>query len=181
MPNYRRAETQGGTFFFTVVTYRRRLLFDHAEARQILREAVQEVRKRHPFTIDAWVVLPDHMHCIWTLPPDYANFSLRWNRIKSIFSHRAKSSFHVDDWMSDSRRKHREATIWQRRFWEHQIRNEAEYQIFMDYTHYNPVKHGWVQQVADWPFSTFHRYVGAVYPQDWGGQKEEYARNQFGE
>ena len=182
MPNYRRADTPGGTFFFTAVTYRRRLLFDHPEARHILWETVQEVRGEHPFTIDAWVMLPDHMRCIWTLPLDDADFSLRWNRIKSTLSKRSKSLFHVDEWMNDSRRKHREATIWQRRFREHQIRDEAEYQVYMDYTHYNPVKHGWVHRMADWPFSTFHRYVEAgSYPVDWGGQEQETARNQFGE
>ena len=182
MPNYRRAQTQGGTFFFTVVTYRRRLLFDHAEARRILREVIFEIRTRHPFAIDAWVVLPDHMHCIWTLPPDDANFSLRWNRIKSTFSKRTKSLFHVEEWLNASQQKHRESTIWQRRFWEHQIKDDAEYRVYMDYSHYNPVKHGWVAKVADWPFSTFHRHVEAgVYPQDWGGQAEESDRQQFGE
>ncbi|ADW18511.1 hypothetical protein Despr_2370 [Desulfobulbus propionicus DSM 2032] len=172
MPNYRRAITPGGTFFFTVVTYRRRLLFDHPEARRILRQTVREVQSRYPFIIDAWVLLPDHLHCIWTLPPDDADFSLRWNRIKSTFSKQAKSLFHNEQWVSDSQRKHRESTIWQRRFWEHRIRNEDEYRIGTDYIHYNPVKHGWANQVADWPFSTFHRSVRAgIYPVDLGWAK----------
>lgn len=174
MPNYRRADVPGGTFFFTVVTYRRRLLFEHPEARRILRETVLSVQCKHPFTIDAWVLLPDHLHCIWTLPPEDADFSLRWNRIKSTFSKQAKPLFHNEHRLSDSQRKHWETTIWQRRFWEHHIRNDEEYQIYMDYIHFNPVKHGWAKQVADWPFSTFHRYVQAgVYPIDWGGQSEE--------
>lgn len=159
MPNYRRAKTPGWTFFFTVVTYRRRLLFHKAEARQLLHEAVEKVRHRHPFTIDAWVLLPEHMHCIWTLPEESADFSIRWNLIKAGFSKRAKSLFHVEAWVNASRRKHRESTMWQRRFWEHQIRDDEEYRVYMDYIHFNPVKHGWVARVVDWPHSTFHRYV----------------------
>ena len=169
MAHYRRSNIAGGTYFFTLVTYRRRFVFDHAASRQILREIVLEVRAKHPFTIDAWVVLPDHMHCIWTLPEDCADFSRRWSLIKSGFSRRAKSLFHVDGWMNASKRKRRELTIWQRRFWEHRIKDEEELNIYLDYTHYNPVKHGWVEKVVDWPFSTFHRYAKAgMYPQGWG-------------
>jgi len=170
MANYRRARVPGGIFFFTVVTFRRRPLFAQPEHRQILREAVQVVRQRHPFTVNAWVLLPEHMHCVWTLPAGDSDFSTRWSLIKSGFSRRAKASCHLEHWMSDSKRKHRETTIWQRRFWEHQIRSNEEYQIYMDYTHFNPVKHGLVARVADWPYSTFHRYVKlGVYPEDWGG------------
>jgi putative transposase len=170
MANYRRIRVAGGTYFFTVVTHRRRLLFDQAQNRQMLHDAVQEVRKRHPFTIDAWALLPEHMHCIWTLPREGSDFSLRWNQIKSGFSKRARSLLHVDEWMNESRQKHRETTIWQRRFWEHQIRDDQEYQAYMDYTHFNPVKHGLVERVIDWPYSTFHRYVRlGVYPESWGG------------
>jgi len=170
MANYRRARVPGGTFFFTVVTFRRRPLFAQTEHRQILREAVQLVRQRHPFTVNAWVLLPEHMHCVWTLPAGDSDFSMRWGLIKSGFSRHAKGLCHREEWMSDSKRKRRETTIWQRRFWEHQIRSDEEYQIYMDYTHFNPVKHGLVARVADWPFSTFHRYVKlGVYPEDWGG------------
>jgi putative transposase len=182
MANYRRVVAPGGTFFFTVVTYRRRLLFDQPESRQILREVVREVQARYPFAIDAWVLLPEHMHCIWTLPEKSSNFSLRWNLIKSRFSKRAKPLFHIKEWMNDSRRKHREITIWQRRFWEHQIKDDREYQIYMDYTHFNPVKHGLVERVVDWPFSTFHRYVKlGVYAEGWGGKTEEATECGFGE
>ncbi len=113
-----------------------------------MREAVHETRVRHPFTIDAWVLLPEHMHCIWTLPRESSDFSMRWNLIKAGLSRRAKSFCHVDEWMNDSKRKHGETTIWQRRFWEHQIRNERDYQVYMDYTHFNQVKHRLVQRVA---------------------------------
>lgn len=138
MANYRRAWVPGGTFFFTVVTYRRRFVFDHPKSRQILYDVVQEVRQRHPFSIDAWVLLPEHLHCIWTLPDESCNFSVRWSLIKSGFSKRARPLLHVQEWMNDSRLKHRESTIWQRRYWEHLIRSDEEYQAYMDYIHYNP-------------------------------------------
>ena len=174
MANYRRARTPGGTFFFTVVTLRRRPLFNQPESRRLLREVVQEVRERHPFTIDAWVLLPEHMHCIWTLPRDSLDFSMRWGLIKATFSRRAKPLYHVEEWMHDSKHKHRETTIWQRRFWEHQIRNDEEYRVYMDYAHFNSVKHGWVGRVVDWPHSTFHRYVRlGIYPENWGGAMHE--------
>ena len=182
MANYRRAIAPGGTFFFTVVTYRRRSIFDQPEGRKILREVVQEVREQYPFIIDAWVLLPEHMHCIWTLPQESSNFSIRWNRIKSGFSKKAKSVYHLEEWMNDSKRKHREATIWQRRFWEHQIRNDWEYQVYMDHTHFNPVKHGLVEMVIDWPYSSFHRYVRlGIYPEQWGGTTDRSSEYRFGE
>lgn len=90
--------------------------------------------------------------------------------------------YHVSEWMSDSRRKHREATIWQRRFWEHQIRNEVDYRNHIDYIHFNPVKHGVAVHVRDWPFSTFHRYVQlGIYPEGWGGEAEGAIKGDFGE
>ena len=182
MPHYRRANTPGGTFFFTVVTHRRRLLFHKPEIREILRHVVNTVRNKHPFTSDAWVLLPDHMHCIWSLPGGCSNFSLRWSLIKSGFSKRMGHWFHTGEGMNASRVKHRESNIWQRRFWERQIRNENEYSACMDYIHYNPVRHGWVQRVADWPHSTFHRYVRmGVYPEDWGGVVEDEDRWELGE
>jgi putative transposase len=182
MANYRRARTPGGTFFFTVVTYRRRLLFNTQESRDILREVIQDVRQRHPFTIDSWVLLPEHIHCIWTLPEENFDFSMRWSLIKSGFSKRAKTLYHIDEWMNDSKQKHRETTIWQRRFWEHQIRDEDEYQVYMDYIHFNPVKHGLVKRVIDWPYSTFHRYVRlGIYPDNWGCGMQELPEHGVGE
>jgi putative transposase len=182
MPRYRRAKHSGGTFFFTVVTCRRRPLFDQEEARQLLREAVRRVRTNNPFTIDAWVLLPNHMHCGWTLPPGDDRYSARWSLIKSLFSKEAKGYYHMSEWMNDSKRKHRESTIWQRRFWEHQIRDEQDYRSHLDYIHFNPVKHGLVGRVGDWPLSTFHRYVRlGVYPEDWGGDMGEMLEGAFGE
>jgi putative transposase len=182
MPRYRRTKHPGGTFFFTVVTYRRRPLFDQEDARRILREIIQKVRKAHPFTIDAWVLLPDHMHCVWTLPHGDDRFSMRWSQIKSLFSKRAKDQYHVKEWMNASKRKHRETTIWQRRFWEHQIRDGRDYAAHIDYIHYNPVKHGRVERVRDWQFSTFHRYVRlGVYPGGWAGVNTKRMDERFGE
>ncbi|MCP4346921.1 MAG: transposase [Desulfobacterales bacterium] len=136
----------------------------------MLREAVEWVRQRHPFFIDAWVLLPDHMHCIWTLPEQDTDFSKRWSLIKSNFSKRAKAMLHNPEWMNVSKLKHRESTIWQRRFWEHLIRDDEDYRIHMDYIHYNPVRHGLVNRVRDWPYSTFHRYVRkGIYSENWGG------------
>ena len=182
MSNYRRARTSGGTFFFTVVTYRRRPILDLPESRKALREIIDEVRLRHPFSVDAWVLLPEHLHCIWTLPKGNPDFSMRWSLIKSGFSKRTRASLHVKEWMNDSKISHRESTIWQRRFWEHQIRDEEGYRAYMDYIHYNPVKHGYVKRALDWPHSTFHRYVkSGIYPEYWGGGIFHDHVYQFGE
>ncbi|WLE97367.1 MAG: transposase [Candidatus Electrothrix communis] len=170
MSNYRRAFLPGGTFFFTAVTFRRRYLFDKSECRKTLRQAIERTRQKHPFRIDAWVLLPEHMHCIWTLPQGDADFSKRWSLIKSRFSKQTKTALHKPEWMNPSKQKHRESTVWQRRFWEHLIRDEEDYRTHVDYIHYNPVKHGLVGRVKDWPYSTFHRYVAAgLYPANWGG------------
>jgi putative transposase len=170
MSNYRRAQTPGGSYFFTVVTYRRRPLLTHAESRRILHNVIAQVRSEYPFQVDAWVLLPEHLHCIWTLPPGEADFSKRWGLIKAGFSKQARDLFRREAWINPSRAKHRESTIWQRRFWEHQIRNEEDFNRHIDYIHWNPVKHGHVARVADWPYSTFHRFVEkGIYSLDWGG------------
>lgn len=114
--------------------------------------------------------MPDHLHCIWTLPDGDTDFSTRWMMIKREVSLRCRDAYHCDDWMNASKQKHRESTIWQRRFWEHQIRNDADFARHMDYIHFNPVKHGHVANAAAWPYSTFHRYVReGVYSPDWAG------------
>lgn len=163
MPNYRRNRIPGGTYFFTVNLFNRqsRLLVEHIAR---LREAVRITRQRQPFHIDAWVVLPDHLHCIWTLPPNDNDYSNRWRSIKKAFS----KSLPKTEYLSPVRVKRHERGIWQRRFWEHTITNEADYAAHMDYIHYNPVKHGWVKTVKEWPYSTFHRLVQkGIYPADW--------------
>lgn len=171
---YRRADIQGGTFFFTVNLAERRgsLLVDHWAA---LRDVVRRVRTRHPFGIDAWVVLPDHLHAIWTLPKGDRDYSTRWALIKAGFSR----AIDPGERRSASRLKKGERGIWQRRYWEHFIRDELDFARHVDYVHYNPVKHGHVAQARDWPYSTFHRYVArGVYKHDWGGRDES---GKFGE
>jgi putative transposase len=173
MSRYRRSDIPGGTYFFTVVTYRRRNILIEPESRTILREVINSVKQRHPFIINAWVLLPDHLHSIWTLPPGDHNYSKRWGLIKAGFSKQAKNLFHREEWMNESKTRRKESTIWQRRYWEHQIRNSEDYQRHMDYLHFNPVKHGLVKRVIDWPYPTFHRHVkNGVYPEDWCGMTD---------
>lgn len=152
MTEYRRTHMPGATWFFTVNLAERhgnRLWIDHVDA---LREAFRYVRDRHPFRMEAVVVLPDHLHCIWTLPLGDADFSLRWNLLKGRFSRAVETG----ERLSPSRAKRRERSLWQRRFWEHLIRDQDNFSRHVDYIHWNPVKHGWVKRVADWPYSSFH-------------------------
>ena len=135
-----------------------------------LREAVRMVRLNQPFHIDAWVVLPDHMHCVWTLPEGDADYSSRWKAIKITFS----KSMPKTERLSAVRTTKGERGIWQRRYWEHTIRGDKDYAAHVDYYHINPLKHGLVKQVADWPYSSFHALVKAgVYPANWAGGVEE--------
>lgn len=159
MSCYRRASIAGGTYFFTVVTYRRRPILCDAAIRAALRAAILSVQSRYPFSIDAWVLLPDHLHCIWTLPDDDHDFALRWRLIKRSVSLACANDYHQPDWMTASKIKHRESTVWQRRYWEHCIRDANDLSRHLDYIYINPVKHHWVDQVDDWPYSTFHRDV----------------------
>ncbi len=116
MPNYRRSTAPGATYFFTVVTHRRQPILVNPESRAALRQVIEEVRQQHPFTIDAWVILPDHMHCLWTLPDNDADYSRRWGMIKAGFTKQVKPLFQRDAWVDQSRQRHREGAIWQRRF-----------------------------------------------------------------
>lgn len=163
MPDYHRNRVPGGTYFFTVnlLDRRERLLVEHIDA---FRESMRQVRARHPFHIDAWVVLPDHTHCIWTLPPGDDNYSARWKAIKIAFA----KTLPKTEQLSAIRKRKGERGIWQRRFWEHTIRDERDYAAHVDYVHINPFKHGLVKQVSDWPYSSFHRFVKeGIYAQDW--------------
>lgn len=127
-----------------------------------------EVRASHPFEIEAWVLLPDHIHCIWQLPEGDRDYSMRWGLIKKEFTKRTKGLVGTAH-PTISRERHREGTVWQRRFWEHQIRDEKDFSVHFDYIHYNPVKHGLARSPKDWLYSTFHRYVKAgVYAMEWG-------------
>lgn len=164
MPNYRRAFIPGGTWFFTVNLLQRHNNDLLIREINLLRSTVRKVRRAYPFHIDAWVVLPEHMHCVLTLPPGDSDFSLRWRLIKSGFSR----SLPKTERRSSIRMAAGERGIWQRHFWEHAIRDEIDYQHHIDYVHINPLKHGLVQRVQDWPYSTFHHYVKqGVYPLHW--------------
>ncbi len=169
MPDYRRNRVPGGTYFFTVNLLERKygLLVEYIDC---LREAVRMVRLNQPFHIDAWVVLPDHMHCVWTLPEGDADYSSRWKAIKIAFS----KSMPKTERLSAVRIAKGERGIWQRRYWEHTIRGEQDYAAHVDYCHINPLKHGLVKQVANWPYSSFHALVKAgVYPANWAGGVKE--------
>lgn len=147
---------------------RQGLLVDGAV--NMLRESFRDVMKQKPFTIDAIVVLPDHLHCLWQLPPGDADFSTRWKMIKTHFTkqYKRRISELTTAPRTPSMQKKHESGLWQRRFWEHTIRNETDYQNHFDYIHYNPVKHGLAKTPADWKYSSFHRYVNnGVYELDW--------------
>ena len=168
MPDYHRNFVPGGSYFFTVnlLDRRRDLLARHVD---LLRDSVRRIRRLHPFQVDAWVVLPDHMHCVWTLPPNDADYATRWRLIKLLFSKRLPP----DEFRSAVRLRRGERGVWQRRYWEHTLRDAKDFAAHVDYVHINPVKHGLVDRVADWPHSTFHRYVKAgVLAEDWAGDGE---------
>jgi len=164
MTAYRRARVPGASYFFTVNCAQRRgntLLTDHIV---LLRRSFRQVKADHPFRIEAIVVLPEHLHCIWTLPPGDGDYATRWALIKAGFSRALPHGEH----RSDSRVKRGERGIWQRRYWEHLLRDERDFVRHLDYIHWNPVKHGWAGRAADWPYSSFHAYVRrGLYPQDW--------------
>ena len=171
MPNYRRAFIPGGTWFFTVNLLQRHQNDLLVRELGLLRDTVIRVRERYPFRTDAWVVLPDNLHCVWTLPPGDSDFSTRWRLIKSGFSRGLPKT----ERRSDVRKAAGERGIWQRHYWEHLIRDDADYQWHVDYVHFNPLKHGLVKRVSDWPHSTFHRYVTrGVYPADWCGNSDNF-------
>jgi putative transposase len=196
---YRRAKIPGGTYFFTVVTYRREKILCTPVNVMLLRQIFKKIMERHPFNIDAFVLLPDHLHCIWTLPQGDFDFSMRWRLIKSYFTrkcqkpvgwveerHEVKPALNPTQsrpvgWVEQSetqqkissRLKKKEQTIWQRRFWEHLIRDDQDLIRHVEYIHYNPVKHGLVKAPMDWEYSSFHRYMrDGVYNSEWGAGVE---------
>jgi putative transposase len=183
MPEYRRAKTVGGTYFFTLVTHLRQPILTNEVVRLALRRGIQRARQTLPFQIDAWVLLPDHLHAVWTLPSEDYNYAARWAIIKRQVSTLCGKQFTEREELSKSKQKRKESGVWQRRYWEHQIRDDIDFQRHMDYLHWNPVKHGYVRKVADWPFSSFQRLVAQkIYPPDWGETAIEEATNiNFGE
>jgi len=173
MPNYIRAYVPGGSYFFTVALLERRrcLLTENIDT---LREAFRSIKTQRPFKIEAIVILPDHLHCIWTLPQNDTDFSTRWRLIKTSFSR----SIVPGERLSTRRQLKQERGIWQRRFWEHAIRDQRDFDNHLDYIHYNPVKHGLVKCVADWPYSSFHNFVRlGQYPLEWTAPVDTQERN----
>lgn len=163
---YRRDRTPGATYFFTVVTEGRRPVFGDPGHVALLRDAFRTVRASLPFTIDAIVVLPDHLHTVWTLPEGDASYDVRWNQIKGRSSKRCG----LQDVAVDPAR--REKRLWQRRYWEHRIRDDDDLARHVDYIHWNPVKHGHVNEAAAWPYSSFHSYVRrGIYPAEWAAEE----------
>ena len=175
MRTYIRHREPGGCYFFTLNLAERRgnsLLVDRVDA---LREAFRATREDRPFAMEAIVVLPDHLHCLWRLPLGDVDYSTRWRLIKSRFSRRIGAA----ERRSSSRVAKGERGLWQRRYWEHLIRDEGDWRRHLDYIHFNPVKHGYTERVEDWPYSSFHRYVReGILPSDWAGGVEGHA---FGE
>jgi len=162
--DYRRAREKGGVYFFTVVTHQRKPLFSCEENIVFLKRAISRVKERHSFQMPAYVILPDHLHCIWQLPQGDDDFSTRWRLIKHSVSCATVP-----------------VQFWQNRFWEHLIRDEEDYRRHVDYIHINPVKHGVVNDPAMWPHGSFVHYVkNGSYPADWG--KDAYdIEGEFGE
>jgi putative transposase len=175
MVRYRRNLVAGGTFFLTAT------LMDRTSSTltnyiALLRSAFRFTRREHPFTVDAVVVLPDHLHIIMTLPSRDADLPIRLSLIKRRFTVAvARSGVKV------ARHPNGELALWQRRYWEHTIRDDADFERHVDYVHFNPVKHGHVTRVLDWPYSSFHRFVWrGILPEDWAGDSSQY-RASFGE
>jgi putative transposase len=168
MSHYRRARTEGASYFFTVVTKDRKPWFEHEENIDILRNAFRSIMSQRPFVIEAIVILPDHLHTIWNMPASDCDYSSRWREIKKCVSRHLDPRTNIRG----------ERPVWQRRFWEHQICDEQDWRNHMDYIHYNPVKHRLVDNVRDWPWSSFHRLVAkGWYESDWGNSEPINIKN----
>ncbi len=169
MSEYRRYYVAGGTYFFTVVTERRATVFAGAEARRLLGSVFRRCLLRQPVRVVAIVLLPDHLHCLWALPSGDSAYSARWRWLKGEFTRRWLALGGVEQPRRDSRAMERRRGVWQRRFWEHTIRDETDLERHADYIHYNPVWHKLAATPQDWPWSSFHRWVQlGHYSADWG-------------
>ena len=174
---YRRTAVDNGSYFFTVnlAKCKHTLLVDEID---VLRDVMNKVKKRHPFNLDAMVVLPDHLHAIWTLPLNDKDYPTRWMLIKSAFSRQMMKG----ERRNASKMKIGERGIWQRRYWEHLIRDDRDYEEHVNYIHYNPVKHGYVKNAVDWEYSSIHQYINkGVIHRDWGYREENIDICGFGE
>ncbi len=176
---YRRYFQPGGTYFFTVVTYSRRKIFIQEKAFDLFNESICYVQGRKPFNINAFCVCPDHIHMIWTLPENDADYPTRWRLIKSYFSHHCKEGESLE--ISKSGVKKYGKQVWQHRYWEHFIRNEEDYSRHVEYIHFNPVKHGLASSPSLWKYSSFQDYVSqGLYPVEWGTKEEMGYLDKFG-
>lgn len=168
MSQYRRLYIPGGTIFLTIVTYQRQRIFAKSENIALLKNAIAKIRTEKPFEITGAVVLPDHLHFLWTLPANDSNYSYRVSRLKVLFTKSLRGKKYQPQNTSTSRIKHRESDVWQRRFWEHTIKNENEFENFLNYIHYNPIKHGLVSCPHLWQYSSFKTYINkGVYEKNW--------------
>ncbi|MBW4604061.1 MAG: transposase [Calothrix sp. FI2-JRJ7] len=177
-PEYRRLKHQGGTYFFTLVTYDRYPWLCNEDARFALRTSMNRVRQKYPFKIDVFVLLPEHFHCILTLPEGDSDFATRWRLIKYLVTKRYADKLALQYPISESRQKRGERNLWQRRFWEHLIRDDRDYENHCNYIHYNPVKHGLCNSPQDWKYSSYHRLVKQnIYSKDWGTSEVPNIKN----
>ncbi|MFH1940488.1 MAG: transposase [bacterium] len=184
MSDYHRIYHPGGIFFFTVVTYKRSPFLTLPTARATLRASWRTVQQQYPFFLIALCLLPDHLHCMWKMIEADPDYSKRWQKIKEGFSKTIDRTILPFMAPTESMVSKREAPIWQRRFWEHTIRDQIDYNRHFDYIHFNPVKHGYVQKAVEWPWSTFHRYLTrGIYDPDWGdiSSQEGYNLTTIGE
>ena len=183
MPEYRRVFLKGGTYFITIVTYQRVPLFTNPQAREYLHHAFVDVKSRFPFDMDAVCLLLDHIHILIRLPEDDADYPMRIREIKRLFTKANLKDIGPGAPRNESRQRKKEAAIWQRRYWEHFIRDEKDLNTHIDYIHFNPVKHGLVNSVVEWKWSSFHRYVrSGAYDPEWGkGNTFYHDEKYFGE
>ncbi len=168
MPQFIRADIPGATCFFTVNTYGRRAIFERSTARALLREAIKRTRSVWPFEVDAFVLLPDHLHCMWTLPEGDHDFSTRWRKIKECFTRSFIERGGTAWKISTGQQRKGQRGVWQQRFWEHVVRDDLDYENHMNYIHFNPIKHGHTRCAHAWAWSTFHKWVQrGAYHANW--------------
>ena len=174
MSHYRRWFVDGGTYFFTIVTQDRRPILTTDHGREFLRNAIKKVQQSFPYELIATCLLPEHWHLVMQLPRYDSNYSIRIKRIKTEFTRQWMAAGHNEVEVSKARSNKGERGIWQPRFWEHTVHDEADLERCCDYIHWNPVKHGLVERARDWPWSSFHRFVTeGQYEIDWGGTDPE--------
>ncbi len=170
MSNFRRNFLPGGTFFFTLVTCQRREILTTELGRRCLRDAFSAIKTQCPFRLFAICLLPDHLHSVWIMPRGDCDYSTRWKRIKHEFSQQWIASGGSEAEVSNAQKREGRRGIWQPRFWEHTVRDEDDLQRCVDYIHWNPRKHNLTSRVADWPYSSFHKFVrDGQYDSRWGG------------